>query len=82
MLNILKDKVNQQNIVHLDQFSVDQWKDVLSLGGGDFYAANGTLHLPDAWQDCTEKIPLQAKVYLLLCLCIYSIIDYIISYIY
>lgn len=62
ILNILLDRIQPTNIVHLDQFSDDQWKDVLSLGGGDFYTANGALHLPESLFECSEKIPLQAKV--------------------
>lgn len=62
ILNILLDRLKPTNIVHLDQFSDDQWKDVLSLGGGDFYTANGALHLPESLFECSEKIPLQAKV--------------------
>ena len=68
ILSNLNDQVNIQNIVHLNQFSLDQWKDVLSLGGADFYAANGALRLPISWHDCSEKIPLQAKVYDSICL--------------
>ena len=62
LLKILKEKLNVTQFVHLNQFSTDQWKDVLLFGGGDFYAANGTLHLPEVWQSSIEKIPLQAKV--------------------
>lgn len=62
LLKILKEKLNGTQFVHLNQFSMDQWKDVLLCGGGDFYAANGALHLPEVWQSSSEKIPLQAKV--------------------
>lgn len=62
VLSYLRTKLSADSIIHLDQFSVEQWKDVLSLGGGDFYAANGALHLPEAWQECNDKIPIQAKV--------------------
>lgn len=62
LLKILKEKLNATQFVHLNQFSMDQWKDVLLFGGGDFYAANGALHLPEVWQSSIEKIPLQAKV--------------------
>lgn len=62
LLKILKGKLNVSQFVHLNQFSADQWKDVLLFGGGDFYAANGALHLPEDWQSSSEKIPLQAKV--------------------
>lgn len=64
ILKILKEKLNGTQFVHLNQFSMDQWKDVLLFGGGDFYAANGALHLPEVWQSSIEKIPLQAKVYI------------------
>lgn len=64
LLKILKEKLNVAQFVHLNQFSMDQWKDVLLFGGGDFYAANGALHLPEVWQSSIEKIPLQAKVYI------------------
>lgn len=62
VLRVMRDRLQSGNIVHLDQFSDEQWKDVLSLGGGAFYAANGTLHLPESLRDCHEKCPLQAKV--------------------
>ncbi len=62
VLKILKEKLNGAQFVHLNHFSMDQWKDILLYGGGDFYAANGALHLPEIWQSSTEKIPLQAKV--------------------
>ncbi|KAJ6649686.1 putative WD repeat-containing protein, partial [Pseudolycoriella hygida] len=63
LLKILREKLNVTQFVHLNQFSVDQWKDVLSFGGGDFYAANEALHLPEVWQSSIEKIPLQAKIF-------------------
>lgn len=63
VLNVMRARLQPANIVHLDQFSDEQWKDVLSLGGGAFYASNGTLHLPESLRDCREKCPLQAKVY-------------------
>lgn len=62
ILNVLLARLQPTNIIHLDQFSDDQWKDVLSLGGGDFYTSNGALHLPESLFECSEKIPLQAKV--------------------
>lgn len=54
----LKDKLSQESFVHLGQFSDRQWGEVLSYGGGDFYS----IKLPDLWKNCSEKIPLQAKV--------------------
>lgn len=65
LLSYLRTNLSPDSLIHLDQFSVEQWKDVLSLGGGDFYAANGALHLPESWQDCNEKIPIQAKVFII-----------------
>lgn len=62
ILKILKEKLNVSQFVHLNQFSTDQWKDVLMFGAGDFYAADGALQLPEVWQSSIEKIPLQAKV--------------------
>lgn len=61
----LKEKIAKSNFIHLHQFSDKQWNEVLSYGGGDFYAANDHLQLPDAWKCCSEKIPLQAKVCLI-----------------
>lgn len=63
VLTNLKAKIPTTHFVHLNQFSDQQWREVLSFGGGDFYAANGQLHLPDAWKCCSTKIPLQAKVW-------------------
>lgn len=62
VLHNLKKKLSKSSFVHLDQFSEQQWAEVLSYGGGDFYSANVHLQLPDAWKSCSEKIPLQAKV--------------------
>lgn len=59
----LKNKINCENFIYLNQFSSDQWKDVLSSGGGDFYATSGTLHLPETWFSSSDKLPLQAKVF-------------------
>uniref|UniRef100_A0A0K8TLW2 Putative wd40 domain protein n=1 Tax=Tabanus bromius TaxID=304241 RepID=A0A0K8TLW2_TABBR len=55
-------KVPKENLVELAKFSDEQWRDVLSFGGGDFYAANGALQLPESWRNSSEKIPLQAKI--------------------
>lgn len=58
----LKDRISKTNFVHLHQFSDEKWNEVLSFGGGDFFSVNPQLQLPDAWKQCDEKIPLQAKV--------------------
>lgn len=58
----LKDRISKSNFIHLKQFSNEQWNEVLSYGGGDFYTSNIELELPDAWKSCPDKIPLQAKV--------------------
>ncbi|XP_055372101.1 uncharacterized protein LOC129606063 [Condylostylus longicornis] len=65
--NWLLDKLKQtdipkENYIELTKFSDEQWRDVLSYGGGDFYASNGTLQLPEKWRTATDKTPLQAKV--------------------
>lgn len=54
----LKRNLSNDSFVHLDQFSERQWSEVLSYGGGDFYL----IKLPDSWKNCSEKIPLKAKV--------------------
>lgn len=63
ILHHLKDKISKSNFLYLNPFSSEQWKDVLSSGGGDFYATCGALQLPEAWLSSSEKIPLQAKVH-------------------
>lgn len=63
ILSNLKNKIAKTNFVHLNQLSDQQWREVLTLGGGDINSTNGQLlHLPDAWRSCPEKIPLKAKV--------------------
>lgn len=63
ILSNLKHKIAKTNFVHLNQLSDQQWREVLTLGGGDINSTNGQLlHLPDAWRSCPEKIPLKAKV--------------------
>ncbi|XP_031618907.1 uncharacterized protein LOC116338021 [Contarinia nasturtii] len=61
----LKDRISKLNFVHLNQFSDQKWNEVLSTsyGGGDFFSVNPQLQLPDAWKQCMEKIPLQAKLF-------------------
>ncbi|ETN61299.1 hypothetical protein AND_007044 [Anopheles darlingi] len=48
--------------LHLTPFTQEQWEDVLCFGGGDIYAANGALQLPESWKKSGEKISIQAKV--------------------
>lgn len=62
ILFALKKKLATRSFVHLNQFSEQQWNEVLSCGGGNFYSANAHLQLPDSWKSCDEKIPLKAKV--------------------
>lgn len=57
LLNALKAKVNAPNILFLTSFTQEQWEDVLS---------NGALQLPEAWKKADEKVPIQAKVNLIL----------------
>ncbi|EDW05106.1 GH10482, partial [Drosophila grimshawi] len=47
--------------LRLRQFTERQWHDILSSGGGDFYAANGALKLPDDWKSLHGKTPYHAK---------------------
>lgn len=58
----LKDRISKSNFIHLDQFSDQKWAEVLSNGGGDFFSVNSQLQLPESWKKCDEKIPIQAKV--------------------
>lgn len=60
---MLKNKLAATSFVHLNQFSEQQWNEVLSCGGGNFYSANAHLQVPDSWKSCDEKIPLKAKVH-------------------
>lgn len=59
----LKKQLLNDSLVQLDQFSDAQWTDVLSVGGGDFYASHGPFKLPAAWDHSVDKVPLQAKVF-------------------
>lgn len=61
-LFLLKNKLAASSFVHLNQFSEQQWNEVLSCGGGNFYSTNAHLQLPDSWKSCDERIPLKAKV--------------------
>lgn len=62
-LTWLKSQLLNDSLVQLDQFSDAQWTDVLSVGGGDFYASHGPFKLPAAWDRSVDKVPLQAKIF-------------------
>lgn len=62
-LTWLRKQLPAESLVQLDQFSDGQWTDVLSVGGGDFYASHGPFSLPAAWDRSVDKVPLQAKVF-------------------
>lgn len=63
-LDWLKAHLSADSFVQLDQFSDDQWTDVLSVGGGgDLYGSHGPFQLPAAWARSVDKVPLQAKVF-------------------
>ncbi|XP_030376697.1 uncharacterized protein LOC115625696 [Scaptodrosophila lebanonensis] len=47
--------------LRMKQFTERQWHDILSSGGGDFYAANGALKLPEEWKSLHGKTPFHAK---------------------
>ncbi|XP_062123664.1 uncharacterized protein LOC133837031 [Drosophila sulfurigaster albostrigata] len=53
--------IQQRCFLRLRQFTERQWNDILSSGGGDFYAANGALKLPDDWKSLHGKTPYHAK---------------------
>lgn len=53
--------IPQRCFLRLRQFTERQWHDILSSGGGDFYAANGALKLPDDWKSLHGKTPYHAK---------------------
>ncbi|XP_033167496.1 uncharacterized protein LOC117145803 [Drosophila mauritiana] len=53
--------IPQRCFLRLRQFTERQWHDILSSGGGDFYAANGALKLPDDWKTLHGKTPYHAK---------------------
>ncbi|EDV32030.1 uncharacterized protein Dana_GF14243 [Drosophila ananassae] len=53
--------IPQRCFLRLRQFTERQWHDILSSGGGDFYAANGALKLPDEWKTLHGKTPYHAK---------------------
>ena len=63
LLKALKAQIKDDtNFIHLSSFTTEQWKDVLSTGGGDINAANGALQLPEVWKKSDERAPIQAKV--------------------
>ncbi|KAM7353853.1 uncharacterized protein ACRADG_005773 isoform 2-T5 [Cochliomyia hominivorax] len=47
--------------IKMKQFSERQWQDILSSGGGDFYAANGAIKMPVEWKMLHGKTPFHAK---------------------
>lgn len=47
--------------IKMKQFSERQWQDILSSGGGDFYAANGAIKMPQEWKMLQGKTPFHAK---------------------
>ncbi|XP_023296388.2 uncharacterized protein LOC111679120 [Lucilia cuprina] len=47
--------------IKMKQFSERQWQDILSSGGGDFYAANGAIKMPQEWKMLHGKTPFHAK---------------------
>uniref|UniRef100_A0A1L8DNB6 Putative wd40 domain protein n=1 Tax=Nyssomyia neivai TaxID=330878 RepID=A0A1L8DNB6_9DIPT len=63
LLCALKDKIQcDDNFVLSSAFTDTQWMDVINSGGSDFYCANGALHLPNGWKDCSDKTPIHAKI--------------------
>lgn len=64
--NTIVDKLVEMEIpgkcfVKMKQFSARQWQDILSSGGGDFYAANGAIKMPNEWKMLNGKTPFHAK---------------------
>ncbi|XP_058058731.1 uncharacterized protein LOC131209639 [Anopheles bellator] len=63
VLQRLRQRIGDDScFVYLTPFTQEQWEDVLCFGGGDIYAANGALQLPDCWKKSDEKISIQAKI--------------------
>lgn len=59
--NLKKISIPNENFINLIKFSAEQWEEILGYGG-DFYAANGMLELPQSWKQCAGKTPIQAKI--------------------
>lgn len=47
--------------IKMKQFTERQWQDILSAGGGDFYATNGAIKMPNEWKMLRGKTPFHAK---------------------
>lgn len=63
VLQRLRERIGDDScFLYLTPFTQEQWEDVLCFGGGDIYAANGALQLPESWKKSDEKISIQAKV--------------------
>uniref|UniRef100_A0A182QHQ1 Nephrocystin 3-like N-terminal domain-containing protein n=1 Tax=Anopheles farauti TaxID=69004 RepID=A0A182QHQ1_9DIPT len=63
VLQRLRDRLGDDScFLYLTPFTQEQWEDVLCFGGGDIYAANGALQLPESWKKSGEKISIQAKI--------------------
>uniref|UniRef100_A0A182UJA3 AAA domain-containing protein n=1 Tax=Anopheles melas TaxID=34690 RepID=A0A182UJA3_9DIPT len=62
VLQRLRERIGDDScFLYLTPFTQEQWEDVLCFGGGDIYAANGALQLPESWKKSDEKISIQAK---------------------
>ncbi|XP_073824687.1 uncharacterized protein [Musca autumnalis] len=64
--NPILNKLGETGIPHkcfvkMKQFSTRQWQDILSSGGGEFYATNGAIKMPDEWKMLQGKTPFHAK---------------------
>uniref|UniRef100_A0A182X1F3 WD_REPEATS_REGION domain-containing protein n=1 Tax=Anopheles quadriannulatus TaxID=34691 RepID=A0A182X1F3_ANOQN len=63
VLQRLRERIGDDScFLYLTPFTQEQWEDVLCFGGGDIYAANGALQLPESWKKSDEKISIQAKI--------------------
>ncbi|XP_053675438.1 uncharacterized protein LOC128725698 [Anopheles nili] len=63
VLQRLRERIGDDGcFLYLTPFTQEQWEDVLCFGGGDIYAANGALQLPECWKKTDEKISIQAKI--------------------
>ncbi|XP_061399057.1 uncharacterized protein LOC133334745 [Musca vetustissima] len=62
IINTLGDAgIPHKCFIKMKQFSSRQWQDILSSGGGEFYAANGAIKMPDEWKMLNGKTPFHAK---------------------